>query len=331
MPYLLTTLIVILVIVAIAWWRPATTTVFEFERGLRYRRGKFVKVLGPGAHWMSRRSGRISKVDVRAFYLVVPGQELLSLDGIAIKVSLAAHLQVVDPNLAVNTVQDYRAAVYAVLQLACRDLVSAMKVEDLLASRPQLGTSLMEKGVAPIAEMGVKLSSVEVRDLMMPGDLKKIFAQEVQARKEGLAALERARGETAARRGRVPALAIQVKTALSLDRQGFAVARMSFPEGKARQHPAFVYAIVFVADATVEAAWIAPSADFNRLSYRGAGRRGKGIELPVMASPTRQDRWSAFRCGRMAMGPKLGSLIDALPAGGRPPRVPGAHLLLRRE
>src|SRR5258708_3726923 len=200
MPYLLTTLIVILVIVAIAWWRPATTTVFEFERGLRYRRGKFVKVLGPGAHWMSRRSGRISKVDVRAFYLVVPGQELLSLDGIAIKVSLAAHLQVVDPNLAVNTVQDYRAAVYAVLQLACRDLVSAMKVEDLLASRPQLGTSLMEKGVAPIAEMGVKLSSVEVRDLMMPGDLKKIFAQEVQARKEGLAALERARGETAALR-----------------------------------------------------------------------------------------------------------------------------------
>src|SRR5260370_21107736 len=75
-----------------------------------------------------------------------------------------------------------------------------MKVEDLLASRPQLGTSLMEKGVAPIAEMGVKLSSVEVRDLMMPGDLKKIFAQEVQARKEGLAALERARGETAALR-----------------------------------------------------------------------------------------------------------------------------------
>ncbi len=200
MPYLLTALIVILVIVAIAWWRPATTTIFEFERGLRYRRGRFIKVLGPGAHWMSRRSGRISKVDVRAFYLVVPGQELLSLDGIAIKVSLAANLQVVDPNLAVNTVQDYRAAVYAVLQLACRELVSAMKVEDLLASRPQLGASLMEKGAAPIAEMGVKLISVDVRDLMLPGDLKKIFAQEVQARKEGLAALERARGETAALR-----------------------------------------------------------------------------------------------------------------------------------
>jgi hypothetical protein len=128
----------------------------------------------------------------------------------------------------------------------------------------------------------------------------------------------------------VPALAIQVKTALSLDRQGFAVARMSFPEGKARQHRAFVYAVVYVTDASVDAAWIVPSAAFNRLSYRGAGRRGKGIELQFMASPTRQDRWSAFRCERMEMGPKLVSIIDELPAG-RPPRVPGAHLLLRRE
>jgi hypothetical protein len=135
---------------------------------------------------------------------------------------------------------------------------------------------------------------------------------------------------TAGKRGRVPALAIQVKTALSLTRQGFAVARMTFPEGKARQHPAFVYTIVYVTDASVEVAWIVPSADFNRLSYRGAGRRGKGIELQFMASPTRQDRWSAFRCERMDMGPKLVNLIDSLPAG-RPPRVPGAHLLLRRK
>lgn len=135
---------------------------------------------------------------------------------------------------------------------------------------------------------------------------------------------------TAGKRGRVPALAIQVKTALSLTRQGFAVARMTFPEGKARQHPAFVYAIVYVTDASIEVAWIVRSADFNRLSYRGAGRRGKGIELQFMASPTRQDRWSAFRCERMDMGPKLVNLIDSLPAG-RPPRVPGAHLLLRRK
>jgi hypothetical protein len=135
---------------------------------------------------------------------------------------------------------------------------------------------------------------------------------------------------SAGHRGKVPAVAIQIKTALKIDRQGFAVARMAFPEGKAREHPAFLYAIVYVIDATIQTAWIVPSADFNRLAYRGAGRRGKGIELQFMASPTRIDKWSGFRCGRPEVGSRLTSLIDALPAGP-PPRVSGAHLVLRRR
>jgi len=90
-----------------------------------------------------------------------------------------------------------------------------------------------------------------------------------------------------------------------------------------------VYAIVYVTNASVESAWIVPSRDFNRLSYRGAGRRGNGIELQFMASPTRSDRWSAFRCGRMDLGRRLIELIDSLPAV-KAPHVPGAHLLLRR-
>jgi regulator of protease activity HflC (stomatin/prohibitin superfamily) len=200
MPAFVIALLIVLAIAGLAWWGPVSTTVFEFERGLRFRRGRFVGVLGPGVYWVTRRYGRINKVDVRPYFLVVPGQELLSQDGVGVKVSLAANIEVVDPEAAVNKVQDYRAAVYAVLQLACRDLVSAMKVEDLLTSRPQLGASMLERSLAPIAEMGVKLISAEIRDLMLPGDLKRVFAQEVQARKEGLAALERARGETAALR-----------------------------------------------------------------------------------------------------------------------------------
>jgi hypothetical protein len=128
----------------------------------------------------------------------------------------------------------------------------------------------------------------------------------------------------------VPALAIQVKTALTLDRKKLAVARMAFPEGKPRQHPAFVYAIVFVPDAGVESAWIVPSAEFNRLAYRGAGRRGKGIELQFMASPTRDDRWSRFRCGRLELGQRLLGFIGTV-SNVSPPSVSGARLLLRRS
>jgi len=136
---------------------------------------------------------------------------------------------------------------------------------------------------------------------------------------------------TAGKRGKVPALAIQVKTALSLNRQGYAVAKMVFPSGKPRVHASFVYAIVYVTSASVEAALVVPSAAFNRLAYRGPGPKRKGIELEFMASPTRKDRWSAFRCGRMDLGPKLIALIDSLPPGLRvEAKLPeGVHLLLR--
>src|SRR5579872_2417225 len=70
---------------------------------------------------------------------------------------------------------------------------------------------------------------------------------------------------SAGRRGKVPALAIQVKTALTLDRKLLAVARMAFPDGHPREHPAFVYAILYVTEASIAAAWLVPSADFNRL------------------------------------------------------------------
>lgn len=132
---------------------------------------------------------------------------------------------------------------------------------------------------------------------------------------------------TIGKRGMVPALAIQVKTALSLTIKGFAVARMAFPEGRTRQHPAFIYAIVFVPDASIEAAWIVPSADFNRLAYRGAGRRGKGIELQFMASPTRMDKWAGFRCSRLEVGPRLLQVVAGLPPSALPPRYSGARLL----
>jgi len=132
---------------------------------------------------------------------------------------------------------------------------------------------------------------------------------------------------TIGRRGMVPALAVQVKTATTLDRKQLAVARMAFPEGAPRQHRAFVYAVLYVPDASVAAAWIVPSADFNRLAYRGAGRRGKGIELQFMASPTREDRWARFRCGRQDVGARLRDIVVSLPSGP-PPQISGTRLLL---
>ncbi len=156
--------------------------------------------LPPGTHWVARRVGSITKVDVRPYVLTVPGQELLTSDGIGVKLSLVANVEVTDPAAAVNQVQSYTAALYTIIQVALREIVSGRSLEDLLAGRADIGPKVLEASAEPAQAFGLKVTSVDVRDLMLPGDLKRIFAQEVAARKEGLAALEKARGETAALR-----------------------------------------------------------------------------------------------------------------------------------
>lgn len=200
MPVLLLLVLVIAGIGAWAYWSPGRVTVFEFERGLRYRRGRFTGVLPPGSHWVARRSGAITKVDVRVQTVTIPGQELLTSDGIGIKVSLVSRLAIVDPAKAVNSVQNVMLAVYALVQVALREAVSAGTLDDLLAARADMGSKVASAVSEAALELGIKVDAVDVRDVMLPGDLKRIFSQELAARKEGLATLEKARGETAALR-----------------------------------------------------------------------------------------------------------------------------------
>jgi len=187
-------------LVALGYWSPSQLTVFEFERGLRYRNGRFAEVLAPGRYWYSKRTGRITKVDVRPVILPIPGQELLTSDGIAVKVSVLANYEVADVALATNKVQNYVQGIYSAVQVAVREEVAALTIEQLIAARSELGKRLLNRSTEPLSEFGVALRSVDLRDVMLPGDIKRAFAQELAARKEGAATLEKARGETAALR-----------------------------------------------------------------------------------------------------------------------------------
>jgi regulator of protease activity HflC (stomatin/prohibitin superfamily) len=180
--------------------RITRVTIFEYEKGLKYRKGKFDKILGPGAHLVYSPWSVVREVDIRPRFITIPGQEVLTSDGVTLKVSLAARFEVSEPEVAVNKSQDYVQALYLILQLALREIVGQATIDEVLADRRQFGDRLMELTGAPVAELGLNLLSVNVKDIMFPGELKKIFAQVVQAKQEGLAALERARGETAALR-----------------------------------------------------------------------------------------------------------------------------------
>jgi regulator of protease activity HflC (stomatin/prohibitin superfamily) len=176
------------------------TTVYEWERGLLFTRGRFKRVLEPGRYRLSKRTAWVRKLDVREITETIPGQEVLTSDGVTVRVSLAATYAVADPHRAVSTSSDYRAGLYLVLQLALRDAVALLTFDDLFAKRSEIGGGLLGAALARAEELGLELKEVAVKDLMPAGELRRALAQVVLARKEGQAALEQTRAETASLR-----------------------------------------------------------------------------------------------------------------------------------
>lgn len=200
MEYSILLLSIVLLFVVIAILNIQRCVIFEYQRGLLYQRGKFVTILQPGEHFYFRPLYTITKIDIRMTNMTIPGQEVLSADHVGVKISLAVGYKVSDPYLAVNKVLNYQEALYLLLQLNLREIIGSLAIDEILARREEIGSQLYEKSKSQAATIGLELSFVNIKDLMFPGELKNIFAQVVNARKEGLAALERARGESAALR-----------------------------------------------------------------------------------------------------------------------------------
>jgi len=195
-------LIAVLVIAIVLYVRMVsfrTVTIFEYQRGLKYVKGRYRETLGPGQYWASRRI-HIVPVDVRPMFVTVPGQEVMTTDGVAVKATIAAQYEVVDPNLAINKDISYQGTTYLLFQMSLRKIIGSETLEALLQNRDTAATKLREMVAPQLEARGLRLISADLKDIMLPGDIKKSFGQVLKAQKDGLAALERARGESAALR-----------------------------------------------------------------------------------------------------------------------------------
>lgn len=174
--------------------------VYENERALLYRDGKFVKTLEPGKYWLWNRNIQIKRMDIRAQWLHVASQELLTSDNMQVKISLAVQYRVLDVYTALELVENHYTTLYTMAQLALREAVAPMKLDELMTARDAVAEGLTKALTPKAAEFGVEVILVGVRDIMLPGEVKKIMSQVVKAQMESKAALEKARGETAALR-----------------------------------------------------------------------------------------------------------------------------------
>lgn len=160
------------------------------------------RTLGPGiySYWIGQKDVRVETIDQREQTYEVSGQELMTFDKVSIRLNLSVRYQVVSAKQLVNNQASYAAAMHRDLQLALRSEVAALTLEQLLEKKEGLGASIIAQVGALTEAYGIKVLSAGVRDVILPGEMRTIFNQVIEAEKRAQANLIARREETAATR-----------------------------------------------------------------------------------------------------------------------------------
>jgi regulator of protease activity HflC (stomatin/prohibitin superfamily) len=175
-------------------------TVRSHERVLAYRDGRLERVLDPGRH---RRRSRTSlvRVDVRERIVTLAPQEVLTSDGVTLRVTAALMWRVTDPVAFQETSESPDAVVYLAAQLGLREALAGLDVDTVLASgRRSVAERVASTAAVAGESVGINVREAVLKDVLLPPDLRAAYAQLVSARQRGRAQLEAARAETAALR-----------------------------------------------------------------------------------------------------------------------------------
>ena len=170
--------------------------------GLLLVDGELAQVLQPGLHafWKYQRALKIELVDRRVQAMEVAGQEILTRDKVSLRVNLTALWQVLDAVKARSTLSNFVEFLYKELQFALREAVGGRTLDELLGDKGALDREVGEAVRAKVEEHGLAVRSVGVKDVILPGEMKTILNQVVEAEKVAQANLIRRREETAATR-----------------------------------------------------------------------------------------------------------------------------------
>lgn len=177
-------------------------TVPAESAGLLFIDGKLARQLAPGAYafWTFQKNVSAEVIELRVQSVEVSGQELLSRDKVSLRVNLAASIRVVDPVAARTKVAKYGDYLYRELQYGLRKAVGAKTLDELLGDKASLDGDIFAYVRGRVAELGIEVLGVGVKDVILPGEMKELLNSVVQAEKAAQANIIRRREETNATR-----------------------------------------------------------------------------------------------------------------------------------
>jgi regulator of protease activity HflC (stomatin/prohibitin superfamily) len=190
--------VIFFAVIAIWFLSSAVKVVQEYERGVVFRLGRLAGARGPGLILLIPRIERMVKVDLRVITLDVPAQEAITRDNVTVKVNAVAYFRVVEPTRAIVSVVDYRRATSLMCQTTLRSILGQADLDTLLASRDEINAQLQRLIDEQTEAWGIKVTSVEVRDVELPESMQRAMARQAEAEREKRAKLIHASGELAA-------------------------------------------------------------------------------------------------------------------------------------
>ena len=172
----------------------------EYERGLLFTFGHFSKTLGPGWHIVLPIFQSFKKVDIRTKAVDVPEQEAITKDNVSVKINAVIYYKVFDAGKAIIAVENFRYAVSQLAQTTMRNAVGAVTLDELLGQRDKISNeicSIIDKATDP---WGIKVENVELKDVSLPEEMKRVIAKIAEAEREKEAVITKSRGEVEAAR-----------------------------------------------------------------------------------------------------------------------------------
>jgi hypothetical protein len=182
--------------------RLETVEVPEDQVGVFFRNGQYQQTLSAGtyAFWRKVDRYRVVSVPLTEQSLDISGQEIITADKVSLRLNALVTYKVVDPEKAVRVAQDARQTLYRDVQLALRALIGQRELDVLLADKEALSDKLHEQLVRRTEVLGLRLVSIGIRDIILPGDMKDLLNKVTEAKKAAEANLISRREETAAMR-----------------------------------------------------------------------------------------------------------------------------------
>lgn len=198
MPDMTLTLYALLAILVVAFLAAAIRILREYERGVVFTLGRFTKVTGPGLVIIIPFIQQMERVDLRVFVEDVPSQDIISRDNVSAKVNAVLYFRVVDPERAVISVENFRAATSQLAQTTLRSTLGKHELDTMLAEREKLNADIQEILDDQTDAWGIKVTNVEIKHVDIDESMVRAIARQAEAERDRRARIINAEGEAQA-------------------------------------------------------------------------------------------------------------------------------------